>query len=333
MTNANYQIHLPALPDDWNRLSSDELEAVSRLYRERNAMAVWAGEERADRLYKLKCFMLFLGMKVVRRTLTDESGETVFLFRRKGFRRLFERIPMRAWQVDQWIGQKLGFLDNPFGRTVTPYRFIRLRMRTLRLKAPNDVMSNVTFAQYQSAQNLLIMYWDTEKVLQTLVRRKASRAAIRVQKRRMKQIRCQFLAALFNESVRETGEIREGRYMRKYSRRVWAFYSEQIRKNARWFRRVEQRMFPVMVQYFQSVQEAYARMYPELFTPSGKKAGTHNPIKIEVEMVNNVMKYQGFDDYDAVYDSEAVRILGIMNAMAKEAKEIEKMNQQYRKKK
>lgn len=43
------------------------------------------------------------------------------------------------------------------------------------------------------------------------------------------------------------------------------------------------------------------------------------------------MKYQGFSDYDAVYDSEAVRILGIMNAMAKEAKEIEKMNQKYRK--
>ena len=90
-------------------------------------------------------------------------------------------------------------------------------------------------------------------------------------------------------------------------------------------------MFPVMVQYFQSVQESYARMYPELFTPNGKKNGRQNPIKIEVEMINNIMKYQGFSDYDAVYDSEAVRILGIMNAMAKEAKEIEKMNQKYRK--
>ena len=71
-------------------------------------------------------------------------------------------------------------------------------------------------------------------------------------------------------------------------------------------------------------------MYPELFTPNGKKPGRQNPIKIEVEMVNNVMKYQGFDDYDAVYDSEAVRILGIMNAMAKEAKEIKEMNQRYK---
>jgi hypothetical protein len=331
MDTTNYQIHLPALPDSWNRLSTEELEEVNRLYKRKEAMAAEGDEERADRLFKLKCFMLFLGLKIVRRTVTDENGETVFLFRRKGIRHLFERIPMRAWQVDQWIDQKLGFLDNPFARTVTPYGIIRLRMGTLRLKAPKDVMSDVSFAQYQSAQNLLIMYWDAQKVLQTLVRRKSTHAAIRMQLRRMKQARCRFLATLFNESVRETGEIREGRYLRKCKRRVWSFNSGQIQKNARWFSMVEARMFPVMVQYFQSVQEAYARMYPELFTPNGKKNGRQNPIKIEVEMINNIMKYQGFSDYDAVYDSEAVRILGIMNAMAKEAKEIEKMNQKYRK--
>lgn len=331
MTTTNYQIYLPELPENWNRLSARELEEVNRLYQRRDAMAAEVGEEQADRLFKLKCFMLFLGLKIVRRTVSDEEGETVFLFRRKGWRHRFELIPMRAWQIDQWIDQKLRFLDQPFNRTVTPYGIIRLRMGTLRLKAPKDVMSDVSFGQYQSAQNLLIMYWDAQKVLQTLLRRKSSRAAIRMQLRRMKQARCQFLATLFNESVKETGEIREGRYIRKYNRKVWAFYSGQIRKNARWFRPVETRMFPVMVQYFQSVQESYARMYPELFTPSGKKNGSHNPIKIEVEMVNNIMKYQGFDDYDAVYDSEAVRILGIMNAMAKEAKEIEKMNQKYRK--
>lgn len=329
-STTNYQINLPGLPDSWNRLSSEELEEVNRLYLKRMAQAAAGDEQQADRVYKLKCFMLFLDLKVIRRTLTDEKGDTVFLFRRKGLRHLFERIPLRAWQVDQWISQRLGYLDEPFGRTVTPYGIIRLRMGTLRLKAPGDVMLNVSFGQYQSAQNLLIMYWDTEKVLQTLLNRNSSRAAVRMQKRRMRDIRCQFLAALFNESVRETGEIREGRYLRKYSRRVWAFYSGQIRKNARWFRPVESRMFPVMVQYFQSVQESYARMYPELFTPNGKKPGRQNPIKIEVEMVNNVMKYQGFDDYDAVYDSEAVRILGIMNAMAKEAKEIKEMNQRYK---
>ena len=218
MDTTNYQIHLPALPDGWNRLSTEELEEVNRLYKRKEAMAAAGDEERADRLFKLKCFMLFLGLKIVRRTVTDENGETVFLFRRKGIRHLFERIPMRAWQVDQWIDQKLGFLDNPFARTVTPYGIIRLRMGTLRLKAPKDVMSDVSFAQYQSAQNLLIMYWDAQKALQTLVRRKSTHAAIRMQLRRMKQARCRFLATLFNESVRETGEIREGRYLRKCKR-------------------------------------------------------------------------------------------------------------------
>lgn len=332
MATSRNRINLPALPENWNRLSSAELEEVNRLYLQRVQTSGPDSEITAGRLYKLKCFMLFLGLKIIRRTVKDENGETVFLFRRKGIRYLFERIPLRSWQIDQWIGQKLGFLDNLFGRTVTPYGIIRLRMGTLHLKAPQDAMTDVTFAQYLSAQNLLIVYWDTEKVLQTLIRRKSSRAAIRFQKKRMKQVRCKFLACLFNRSELETGEIREGRYMRKYRRRVWSFRRSQITENARWFGRVEKRMFPVMVQYFQSVQEYYGRMYPDLFYSGGKKEGKQNPVKIEVEMLNNIMKYQGFSDYDSVYDSEAVRILGIMNAMAKEAKEIEKMNQRYSKK-
>ena len=150
MDTTNYQIHLPELPGSWNRLSTEELEEVNRLYKRKEAMAAAGDEERADRLFKLKCFMLFLGLKIVRRTVTDENGETVFLFRRKGIRHLLERIHMRALQVYQWIDQKLGFLDTAFARTVTPYGIIRLRMGTLRLKAPKDVMSDVSFAQYQS---------------------------------------------------------------------------------------------------------------------------------------------------------------------------------------
>lgn len=333
MSTRNYQINLQGLPESWNRLSSEELEEVNILYLQKVAAGICSEPENSDRLYKLKCFILFLGLKVLRHTAKDDNGETVFLFRRKGILHWFERIPMRAWQVDQWIDQKLKFLDNHFNRTCTPYTFIRLRMGTLRLKAPKDVMSDISFGQYQSAQNLLMMYWDTEKVLDTLIRRDSRSKAIRMQKRKLKEIRCKFLASMFNESVSETGEIREGRYMRHYRRKVWAFYPGQIQKNYRWFKTVEKKMFPVMLQYFQSVQEAYARMFPELYTQNSKKSSTINPIKIEVEMVNNVMKYQGFDDYVSVYESEAVRILGIMNAMAKEAKEIDKINQQHRSKK
>ena len=52
MDTTNYQIHLPALPDGWNRLSTEELEEVNRLYKRKEAMAAAGDEERADRLFK-----------------------------------------------------------------------------------------------------------------------------------------------------------------------------------------------------------------------------------------------------------------------------------------
>lgn len=119
-STTNYQINLPGLPDSWNRLSSEELEEVNRLYLKRMAQAAAGDEQQADRVYKLKCFMLFLDLKVIRRTLTDEKGDTVFLFRRKGLRHLFERIPLRAWQVDQWISQRLDTWTNRSGAPSLP---------------------------------------------------------------------------------------------------------------------------------------------------------------------------------------------------------------------
>lgn len=331
MTKPN-TINLPALPDNWNRLSSYELEEVNRLMQQRNAELRFCEQQVADRRFKLRCFMLFLRLKAVRRAVKDDSGEWCFLFRRKGFRHIAERIPMRAWQVNQWIDQCLGFLDYPNSRYVSPYTFVRFRMGTAVFKAPDDLMGDVTFQQYLTAQNTLDAYWDTVQTISLMEDSGGSRKGLDVQRKRAKDLRCRFLAALFNRPVKETGEIREGRYVRRSNRTVWAYADGQVERNARYFRRSENRMFPVMAQFFQSVQEYYAGMYPDLYT--SRKAGgqKRSQLKVEVELVNNVMKYQGFSDYDSVYDSEAVRILGIMNAMSKEAKEIEKMNNRMKSK-
>lgn len=332
MTRPNRQINLPALPDNWNRLSSRELEEVNRLMRMRDAELAFRDEQAADRRFKLRCFLFFLRLKVLKSAVKDAEGEWCFLFRRRGIRRIMEKIPMRAWQVSQWIDAKLGFLDNPYGRLVSPYTYVRFRFGTVRMKAPEDLMGNVTFHQYLTAQNLLSACWETAEVLRQLSSKGGSRRAVREQRERLESLQCRFLAALFNRAVKETGEIREGRYVRSRRRTVWAYSDGQAERNAKWFRRASGRMFPVMAQYFQSVQEYYAGIYPDLYT--GKKSGkkTYSQLKVEVEMVNSVMKWQGLSDYDAVYDAEAVRILGVMNAMSHEAKEIEKMNQRMRKK-
>ena len=48
--------------------------------------------------------------------------------------------------------------------------------------------------------------------------------------------------------------------------------------------------------------------------------------------LNAVMKYQGYSDPQQVYDANLPIILDTLNTMAKEAKEIEKMNSKIKKK-
>lgn len=321
------RICLSALPSGWNDITTDKLEEIQSLMAMRHTEAMAVGEVIADRLYRLRVFLCLLGLKVVRRTVADDTGETVFLLRRKGIRHLFERIPMRAWQINQWIDSSLKFLDKPTGRVATPYEYVTLRRGRLKLKGPASMMADVTFQQYLVAQNTLTAYWNTLQKLEDAIKNKVPKKQLKPMLVRVSELRCRFLAAMFSPSVTETGEIREGRYVRTAKRKVYAFSMHQMDENAPYFCKVEKRMFPVMEQFYQSEQEAYSRMFPDLYTSSGKGRKITNPIVHEVEMVNSIMKEQGFTNYDAVYDSEAVRILGIMNNMCKKAKEIERMNQ------
>ena len=326
-----HRISLPDLPQSWNDIPTDKLEEVLRLMILRHAEAAITSEEEADRLFRLRTLLCLLDLKIVRRTVSDKSGDTVFIFRRKGIRHIFERIPMRAWQINQWIDSRLKFLDSPTGRLATPYTYITLRNGRLKLKGPANMMADVTFQQYLVAQNTLTSYWKALNSLEDMIKRKADRKQQKKLMKRISALRCRFLATMFCPSVTETGEIREGRYMRTAKRKVWAFSMKQMDENARYFRKEEKRIFPVMEHFFQSVQEAYSRLYPDLYTSSGKGKKVTNPIVQEVSMVNSIMKEQGFTSYDAVYDSEAIRILEIMDSMCRKAKEIEKMNQRMKK--
>lgn len=325
----NERIVLPALPEKWTDLSTKELEGVAKLDVLRAMELRTSAEGAADRRFKLRCFLLFLNLKTARKAVKGEDGEWRYLFRRKGLRYLTELIPLRAWQVNQWIDDKLKFLDNPYKLYSSPYPKVRLWGGLVCMKGPADLMGDVTFQQYLTAQNIVDAYWNTVNLIQTL-EREGTEKAIREQVKRMRKLKRRFLAAMCCRPVKETGEIREGRYVRSKKRTVYAYSEGQHVRNEKFFRGVEDRMFPVMLQFFQSVQEYYASIYPDLYTGhrSGKKS--YSQLKVEVEMVNNVMKYQGFSDYDAVYDAEAVRILGIMNAMNMEAKEIEKINKRMK---
>ena len=86
---------------------------------------------------------------------------------------------------------------------------------------------------------------------------------------------------------------------------------------------------------FQVWQTAVANFYPSVFPllfGGGKTDPLHTALTGETDTINAVMKYQGYTSPEQVYNTELPIILGTLNAMSKEAKEIEKMNAKIKRK-
>lgn len=86
---------------------------------------------------------------------------------------------------------------------------------------------------------------------------------------------------------------------------------------------------------FQVWQTAVANFYPSVFPllfGGGKSDPLHTALTGETDTINAVMKYQGYTSPEQVYNTELPIILGTLNTMSKEAKEIEKMNAKIKRK-
>lgn len=322
-------INLPALPKSWNHLSTRELEQVNLLMRRKQQQMNTTDPDIADRHFKLKCFLLLTGLKFIKRTAMDDKDEVIYLLRRRGIKHCMEKIPMRSWQVNQWIDSCLSFLDNPQKRTVAPYTTIRLYGK--KFKGPAGLMTNLTYHQYSRAQMQLSSYWETLKLIETLIDKNASGSAIKAQMKNLKMYQCRFLSTLFNESYIEKQIQKEGKVI-KVNRRVWVYDELQTEKNEWRFKKVSAKMFPVMLQFFQSVQTHFSFIFPDLFT-EGESTPKTNILHMEAHTVNALMKYQGFKDTETVYQTDSFRILEILDTMSKDAKQIEEMNRKMKSKK
>jgi len=93
-----------------------------------------------------------------------------------------------------------------------------------------------------------------------------------------------------------------------------------------------QALFHICFQVYQTALAYYSVTYPLLFTSTGKKDPLRDALTGEVGTINTVMKYAGYADQQQVYDSNLPFVLDILNTMAKEAKEVEKMNRKAKKK-
>jgi hypothetical protein len=317
MTNdaqSHRTLRLPALPAGWNDLTPEQLEKVVRLNT--------CGRKSA----RLEIFLYLTGLKAV--GAEEDKEGTLYILRRRGWKHLGERIPLRSWQIAQWIHDCLGWLDRPDTLTRAPYKEVKVGRDTYRM--PGDVMVDATFEQYLCAQNVLARYTQTMDRIRKFLEgdskgRNTDAKELRRLTREEAEWRTLFVSCLLSKGYEKTYTVVDGSRLSTGREMVYPFRKEQLDTNPRRLSKVSRRMFPVMVQHFQSVQAFYAKSYPTLYGP-GKKQTSTNPMLIEEGMVNGVMKYQGFASYDEIYRAPAHKILGIMENMCKEAKAIEEAN-------
>lgn len=99
-----------------------------------------------------------------------------------------------------------------------------------------------------------------------------------------------------------------------------------------WKRQKAGSLFHIVFQTYQTALTYYSTAYPLLFGgDSGKSDQMRDALQGEVGTINTIMKYAGYAEQQQVYDSNLPFVLDILNTMAKEAKEIEKMNSKIKK--
>ena len=119
------------VPDSWEALTAHQLETIHRLKDETRQHALQSDDpEKVVNQYKLRVFLLLAGLKVRKRAIPKDDGTFIYILRRKGWRHLFEEIPMESWQIAQWIQALLPFLDEPNGRLTCPYTTFRVHGTT-----------------------------------------------------------------------------------------------------------------------------------------------------------------------------------------------------------
>ena len=173
---------------------------------------------------------------------------------------------------------------------------------------PQGACSNITWHQYRSLQAIAPQLWQDG-----------------LTDDEARSLHAQFLAYILVPAppTADTGD----RFHTKPSFRYDAERAEA--SVAFWEEQLNGADAPVLFHIcFQVWQTAMANFYPSVFPllfGGGKSDPLHTALTGETDTINAVMKYQGYSSPEQVYNTELPIILGTLNAMSKEAKEIEKI--------
>ena len=311
-------VNFPAPPSDWNMLSEQQLRTIHELMES----GIGVSE------YKLKVFLMLMGLRIVKRADKKEDGSFVYHFRRTGWKSRFSReeFGMEAWEVDYWIEKYLKFLDEPFRLIHLPFSHVRIGMT--RYKAPDPLMVNLTYEQYGNAQRCLIAYWETSRMVESLKKNGATLEAVKHAQEEALQARAGFLAHMYVEPGWQLLDQRN-QMTRIIIKRVYNYCSVAAEERVEDFKSAPSWLFAVTYQLFQSCQAQYKKDFPFLFKEYSDTDGK-SAIIMEVGTINAVQKYAGFTDAQSVYDQNSMFIFKFLDSMAEEAKAIEEMNRKMK---
>ena len=330
---------LPELPKSWSELSWRQLCDVWQ------CKMRYGGNADAARAAAL---LALCGLEPVRKTelqYDPVTGEAVYTLQ-DGEGRLWTVTPR---ELSQMARQSLPWFDYPYGdpgkeavrddkgrvveEAVAPHRGYVSEMRDAMILSETELeVDGVLFALPQMACNNLT--WQQYRSLQAL-------APMLFQEGmgddEVLDLQAQFLAQIL-VPARDNSNSAD----RFASRHDFTYSTERAEQSvAFWRERLATTvpdgspsgasvLFHICFQTYQTALTYYAEAYPLLFSDGGKRDPMRDALQGEVGTINTIMKYAGYAEQQQVYDSNLPFVLDILNTMTKEAKDIEKMNQQIK---
>ena len=181
---------------------------------------------------------------------------------------------------------------------------------------PQVACNNITWQQYRSLQPLVPQLFQEGRTEAQVL-----------------DLQAQFLAHILvpdlpagssSASADRFRPSRTYRYVAERAEQTVPFWKERLTATPT--------LFHICFQVYHTAVLYYEKAYPLLFGGSSKSNEYTDALKGEIGTLNAVMKYQGYSNPQQVYDANLPIVLDTLDTIAKEAKEVEKMNAKIKKK-
>lgn len=106
------KLEINGFPTCWGDVTVKQMKYIRRCTVEMvESISAGTDQAKAFNTLRLKLFLSFAGMKVLKRPPVMENGERFYFFRRKGFLHLFESFPLSSQRLTGMIADNLGWVD------------------------------------------------------------------------------------------------------------------------------------------------------------------------------------------------------------------------------